>query len=119
MSGTLYHAKDFFKREYIANDGRLHYELIAIDGESCILSHATWREMKCSCKAYSIPFECWPEFLEIDLGIDAPLSAIRAKQEAFARQLLSLPKQATDENENLRKLVGWIQQGEIVFFCGN
>src|SRR5438445_522345 len=119
MSGTLYHSQEFTTTEYVGRDGRQHFEVRSLDGDSLSLGHTTWDEMKALAEAQGMPRTAWPEFLDYDFGIDVPLEEVRARQDVFRQHLLRLSKDAVDSHYWLARIVAWVRGGEAVFFCGN
>jgi hypothetical protein len=65
-----------------------------------------------------MPRDAWPEFLDHEFGIDVPLDEVLARQGEFRQHLLSLPQEVVCQIGWLESLVGWVQSGEVVFFCG-
>lgn len=118
MGGTLFHSKEFATTAYVGGDGRQHFEVRCIDGESLSLGHTTWGEMKALAEAHGMPSTAWPEFLEYDCGIDVPLTEVRAKQGVFRQHLLRLSPAVADRHSWLARVVEWVRHGEAVFFCG-
>ena len=119
MSGTFFHSRAFDAIEYVGGDGRVHFEIQAIDGESLALSNTTWEEMKSHCESLGMPRAAWPEFPEYGLGIDVPIADVNAKQDGFRQYLLDLPKAFLEQHHWLEQIASWVRGGETVFFCGN
>ncbi len=119
MSGTLFHSKEFATKEYRGVDGRTHFEVVPIDGESASLGHVTWQAMLDLAESHGMPRGVWPEFLAHDFGIDVLLDDVRAKQVRFRHHLLLLPQTSLDQHRWLAFVAEWAGRGESVFFCGN
>jgi hypothetical protein len=119
MSGTLFHSQEFMTTKYVGGDGRPHYEVRSVDGDSLSLGHTTWGEMKALAEAHGMPRSAWPEYLEYDFGIDVPLEEVYAKQDVFRHYLLRLSPPIVDRHYWLARVVEWVRGGEVIFFCGN
>lgn len=118
MGGTLFHSQEFAKTVYVGADGRDHFEVVPLDGDSLGLSHKSWAEMKAFGEAHGMPLSAWPEFLEYEIGIDVPVEEVLAKQDVLRQYLLELPSEVVDRHYWLSRVVEWVRQGEAVFFCG-
>jgi len=118
MGGTIYHAKRFVRRDFVGNDGKSHFEVETVKGDSDNMSHSSWREIKDLAEANGMPRSAWPEFMDHEFGVDVPLEEVDARQAEFRRHLLALPPDVIRQHCWLERLTEWVGNGETVFFCG-
>ena len=117
MAGYLIHGKFFKKETYRARDGKIHWEVMPIDGDVDIVSHSTWKELKILCEHCGIPQDVWVEFPDNEEGIDISLEEINEKWQRFLLYVTHLEEKVSSQHILLARIISYIQHGEKMFFC--
>ena len=112
------HAIEFRKNEYTGGDGKPHYELETIDGDSEGMGNTTWQALKQFFATLGVHPDAWPEFPNHQLSIDIPIPEVDAKNEVLRKALRENRSaiEAADMPERYRKILAYIERGERIFF---
>lgn len=117
MPGSLYHARHFSKRPYVGADGREHWEIDLIDGDTDVVSLSSWAALIDYCAELGISEDVWPT-IDCECAIDVPLDQVEAKQAAFREALRKLGPTEVSASKLLSRVVSYLDRGEAVFFTG-
>jgi hypothetical protein len=113
MGGSLFHSKALREERYTGQDGKAHYELIPLNGDSVSISQSSWKEVVEFYEARGVPRSAWPVY---DANIDVPTDDLARK----VAQLRLLVAQLDINSVTAPYWAAFVHEklssGEIVFY---